>query len=89
MLRWRPGEATSSMGSTRGRLRRRQYHVAVFAGDRARDLIGIFTAIANDDGDAFQQAWEYIRDQWTLDPARLQYHAVAGPVVRPRRMRGV
>ena len=67
---------------------RRQYHVAVFAGDRARDLVGVFAAIASNDGDAFQQAWDYIRDNWMTNPARLEYHAVAGPVARRRSSPG-
>ena len=76
------------MVNIRPRLRRKQYHVAVFVGGRARDLVGVFAVIAGDEGDAFQQCWDYVRDNWTkVDPARLEYHAVIGVGTGHRRVR--
>ena len=70
-------------------MRLRQYHVAVFTGNRATDLVTVFATIALSKGEAFHQAWSLIRDHWTTDPAKLEYHAVIVPVTRgPRRQAG-
>jgi hypothetical protein len=67
------------------RRKSRQFHVAVFTSKRASDLIAVFAAIATNEGDAYQQAWDYVRENWSDNPALLEYRAVAGPVARRRR----
>jgi hypothetical protein len=66
-------------------MRRRQFSVAVFAGDRARDLVGVFTVVALNDGDAIQQAWDYIKDNWAENPAPFEYHALRARATTRRR----
>lgn len=71
--------------SGRAELRRRQFHIVVFAGPRARDLAGMVAAIAYTEGEALQQAWDYVRDNWTTNPAMFEYRAI--PLPRTRRQR--
>jgi hypothetical protein len=65
----------------------RQWHVAVFSGDRAADLLVVFAVVANNPGDAIQQAWEYVRAQWQTNPRALEYVPLPLPVIRERRRR--
>lgn len=62
----------------------RQWHVAVFQGDRAADLLAVFTVIATDPGEAIQQAWNYVGEQWRTDPKTLEYMPLPLPVFRQR-----
>ena len=62
----------------------RQWYVAVFQGDRATDLLAVFIVVATDPGEAIQQAWNYVGEQWHIDPQTLEYKPLPLPVLRKR-----
>jgi hypothetical protein len=64
--------------------RRRQWHVAVFRGNRAEDLLMGLTVIAGNSADAIQQAYEYVAEHWTTPANQLAYIPVAAPIIRER-----
>jgi hypothetical protein len=61
---------------------RRQWHVAVFRGNHAEDLLIVLAMLAGNAADATQQAYEYVAEHWATPANHLVYVPVTAPTIR-------